>query len=43
MAWAVLNGLRRHDEHQATKKMLTQLTQSPYSGVAEAAREALTR
>ncbi|MBI5537003.1 MAG: HEAT repeat domain-containing protein [Deltaproteobacteria bacterium] len=43
MAWAALNGLRRHDEHPATKKMLTQLAQSPYSAVAEAARDALTR
>ena len=42
MAWAILNGLRRHDEHPAVKKMLTQLVQSPFSGVADAAREALT-
>lgn len=42
MAWAILNGLRRHDDHPAAKKMLTQLAQSPYSGVADAAREALT-
>jgi hypothetical protein len=43
MAWAVLNGLRRHAEHPAAKKMLTQLTQSHYEGVADAARDALTR
>lgn len=43
MAWAALSGLRRHDEHAASKKILTQLVQSPYSGVADAARDALTR
>lgn len=32
-----------HSEHPASKKLLTQLVQSPYSGVAEAARDALTR
>jgi HEAT repeat protein len=43
MAWAVLNGARRHDEHPLGKKLLLQLQQSSYGGVAEAARDALTR
>jgi hypothetical protein len=40
--WALLNGLRNHASHPQAKKMLTQLTQSPYPGLADAAREALT-
>jgi HEAT repeat protein len=40
--WALLNGLRNHSSHPQAKKMLTQLTQVPYPGLADAAREALT-
>lgn len=43
MGWAAVNGLRRHNEHPASKKVLLQLQQSQHSGVADAARDALTR
>jgi HEAT repeat protein len=41
--WAVLNGLREHREHPLSKRLLTQLTQAPHAGLADAAREELTR
>jgi len=40
--WAVLNGLRHHREHPQAKKLLTQLANAPYEGLANAAREELT-
>ena len=37
--WAVLSGLRNHAEHPLAKKMLVDLTNAPYPGLADAARE----
>jgi HEAT repeat protein len=39
--WGMLGGLRDHKEHPQARAMLQQLAQSPYSGLASSARDAL--
>lgn len=41
-AWVVLRGARQHREHKDMKRLLTQLGQSHFEGVANAARDELS-
>jgi len=40
--WPLVRGLRHHRDHGDVKRVLTQIGQSPFSGAADAAREALS-
>ena len=40
--WPLVRGLRNHSDNKDVKRVLSQIGQSPYEGVANAAREALS-